>query len=100
MNILSQGGKLEQRLFCSYRYQSSKCMNISCRYSCEPEEGWTDMFLMNIRPQEKSVGMQRLVDRQLTYLTECPKCKDESQLRQTNPARSTPPKYLLAVAMR
>ena len=73
---------------------------MSCKYSCEPEEGWNDTFLMNIRPHEKCVGMQRLVDRTLFYHGECPKCKDESQLRSANPNRITPPKYMLAMAMR
>ena len=73
---------------------------MSCNYSCESAEGWNDTLLLNLKSDETSVRMQRLVDRSLNYLAVCPKCEEDSQYRVTNPSRITPPKYLLAVAMR
>ena len=83
----------EQRLTCSYGH-----ILLS-------DKGRHTELQLNVRPDETSVSMQRLIDRQLTYVDKdhCPKCPKDSKrtvLRKTNPNFVGCPDFLAVVVAR
>ena len=98
---LLQSG-VPKTLFSSEREQRLKC---TYGHTLRSDKGSFTELQLNVRPEETEVLMQRLIDRQLTYVeenhcTECPKDSKRTLLRQTNPNLVGCPDFLVVVVAR
>ena len=88
-------------------FSSDREQRVTCSYGhvLRADRGRHTELQLNVRPEETEVLMQRLIDRQLTYVDgdHCPKCPKESMrtvLRQTNPSLVGCPDFLVVVVAR
>ena len=88
-------------------FSSEREQRIKCTYGhvLKSDKGCHTELQLNVRPDETEVSMQRLIDRQLTYVDgdHCPKCPKDSMrtvLRQTNPSLVGCPDFLAVIVAR